>query len=67
MKKVALVLPEQGLPVPAVLGGAIETLVELLADINEKEKKLDLTIYSRYNADAEKKSKNYKHSKFVYK
>ena len=66
MKKVALVLPEQGLPVPAVLGGAIETLVELLADINEKEKKLDLTIYSRYNADAEKKSKNYKHSKFVY-
>lgn len=66
MKKVALVLPEQGLPVPAVLGGAIETLVELLADINEKEKKLDLTIYSRYNADAEKKSKSYKHSKFVY-
>lgn len=66
MKKVALVLPEQGLPVPAVLGGAIETLVELLADINEKEKKLNLTIYSRYNADSEKKSKSYKHSKFVY-
>ncbi len=66
MKKVALVLSDQGLPVPAVLGGAIETLVELLADVNEKEKKLDLTIYSRYNANAEKKSKKYKHSKFIY-
>ena len=48
------------------MGGAIEALVELLADVNETEKKLDLTIYSRYNGDAEKKSKKYKNSRFVY-
>lgn len=49
--KVCLILPD-AFPVPAVCGGAIETLVTSLIKYNNKNKKLDLTICSRYHSEA---------------
>lgn len=53
-------------PVPAVKGGAVEGLVELLIQMNEKYKFLDLTIISLYDKDAEMKSHRYKNARFVF-
>lgn len=64
-KKIALVLPETGMPVPAVLGGAIETLVELIVS-QHKSKKVEFTVFSVYNAEAVKKSKQYENIHFVF-
>ena len=56
MKKICLIIP-RGLPVPALKGGAIETLMNMLADENEKWKKINLTIVSTYDKEAKKSSK----------
>ena len=65
MKKICLIIP-RGLPVPALKGGAIETLMNMLADENEKWKKINLTIVSTYDKEAKKSSKNYKNTNFIY-
>lgn len=65
MLKVCLILPK-GLPVPNVKGGAIETLVTDLILKNEKEKKLDMTVFSIYNDQALNESKKYKYTKCCY-
>jgi spore coat protein SA len=54
------------LPVPAVKGGAVETLIEILAEENEISKKVILIIFSIYNYDAEKITKKFKYSKFYF-
>lgn len=53
-------------PVPAVLGGAVEALDENLIRQNEIEKKLNVTVYSCYNADAVEKAKEYQNTKFEF-
>ena len=53
-------------PVPAVKGGAVEQLIEILARENEKYQEIELTVVSSYNEDVEKKSKEYSRTKFVY-
>ena len=40
--KIAFIISDEGLPVPAVFGGAIETLVTLLIEENEKAQSLSL-------------------------
>lgn len=65
MKKVCLVLPNC-LPVPAVKGGAIESLVENLIKENEKGKKIDITCVSLYDKEALEKSNKYKYTKFIF-
>lgn len=47
LKKV-LIIVDSGLPIPAVRGGAVETLVDYIVDENEKEKKVNIDIYSSY-------------------
>ena len=64
-KKIALVLPETGMPVPAVLGGAIETLVELIIS-QHKSKKIEFSVFSVYNAESAKKAKQYENINFVF-
>ena len=64
-KKIALV-SVYGLPVPAVHGGAIETIETLFADENEKYGSLDMTIYCLGSTEAVKKSAHYKRTRFVY-
>ena len=64
-KKIALVLPETGMPVPAVLGGAIETLVELIIS-QHNSKKIEFTVFSVYNAKSIEKAKQYKNTHFEF-
>lgn len=54
------------MPVPAVKGGAVATLVESLIIQNEKHNNLDMTVVSVYNSEAVEKSKKYKNSKFIF-
>ena len=51
--KVAFVLVDN-LPFPAVKGGAIESLLTLFANQNEKEKKIDMYVYSIADDEAKK-------------
>ena len=63
--KIAIIC-SQGFPVPAVKGGAIETLVEIICKENEIYRELDIEVYSIYDDDAIESSKSYKDSKFIY-
>lgn len=65
MKKVCLIVPNK-LTVPDVLGGAIETLVTLIINANEKYNDLELTVVAPYNEHAYILSKKYKYTKFIY-
>lgn len=63
--KVLIVTP-CGLPVPAVKGGAVLTLVESLIIQNEKKHKMELTVVGIHDGDAVVKSKCYKNTKFLF-
>lgn len=65
-RKKILVVISGGLPIPSVKGGAVETLIDMFLDENEKLNKYDFEVYSRYDADAEVKGKEYKYCKFNY-
>ena len=54
------------MPIPAVNGGAVETLVEDLIVQNEVYKKYDFELIGTYDEKAFKKSKKYKNTNFVY-
>lgn len=54
------------LPNPAIRGGAVETLTDILIDYNEKYNKDNITLYSIYDDDAEKISTKYKYTKIKY-
>lgn len=65
MKRIAII--DNGvLPIPSVLGGAVETLVQLLVDTNEKEKQMLFEIFSIDNADARQKAKEYRYTHFHF-
>lgn len=57
MKRIAI-MNNGTLPIPSVLGGAVETLVQLLVDTNEKEKQMQLEILSIDNVNAREKAKS---------
>jgi len=61
-----LVMPVPGLPVPAVKGGAVETGIQQIIDENEKYKLMNIIIISVYDEQAEKLSRKYKHTKFIF-
>ena len=63
--KIAIIC-SSGLPVPAVKGGAIETLVEIICKENEVYKKIDIDVYSIYDEEAIIESKKYEKSNFIY-
>lgn len=65
MKKIAII-SSCSLPIPAIKGGAVETLIENIVKENENLKKVDLYIISIYDKDANLQSKKYKYSKFIY-
>jgi spore coat protein SA len=54
------------LPVPAIKGGAIETLVQILVEENEKKHKVEFIVISLYDKTAELLSRNYKYSRFYF-
>lgn len=57
MKKICLVVGNT-LPVPAVMGGAVEELITMLLDQNEIEQKAEFIIFSRENKKAEREAKS---------
>ena len=65
MKKICLV-SDGTMPIPPVKGGAVETLIQFLVEQNEIEQKVFFYIISLYNEEAERKSKGYKYSKYIY-
>ncbi|SES79170.1 glycosyltransferase family 4 protein [[Clostridium] polysaccharolyticum] len=54
------------LPVPAVHGGAVETLTQFLIDENEKDHKIDFVVSTIYDKEVKQASKAYKNTSFVY-
>lgn len=65
-KKSVAIITSGYFPIPAVLGGAVEALDENLIRQNEINKKLNITVYSCYNADAVEKAKEYQNTKFEF-
>lgn len=65
MKKICFITPNV-FPVPAVKGGAVETLVEEIISENEKSNKLEITCFSSYDKKAFEESKKYKSTKFIF-
>lgn len=53
-------------PVPATKGGAVATLIELLADGNDKKNLCDLQIMSFYDEKAFESSKKYSNVEFIW-
>ena len=62
--RVCMVIPEY-FPVPAVKGGAVETLAQSILDENEKNNKIDIVCVTKYDKKASKLYNNYKHTKFI--
>lgn len=54
------------LPVPNVLGGAVEALDMMLLRENEKRSSFNFTIYSTWTEGVEDESKNFDHARFEF-
>ena len=54
------------LPVPAVMGGAVETLVQRLVEENEKTPLLELTVLSAREERARRRAEEYRQTRFVW-
>lgn len=54
------------LPVPATKGGAVENLCENFVKQNEIFHEVELTIFSIYDAEAQKEALNYKNTNFIF-
>lgn len=65
MKKIALIVPSE-LPVPSVMGGAVEELITILIEQNEIEQKAEFLVFSVTNKEARERAKKYKHTKIIY-
>ncbi len=65
MKKIVMIVPNC-LPIPAVKGGAVETLVTHIINENEKEKKVVLEIFSIADELTDKDKNKYKYTNIHY-
>lgn len=65
MKRVLIISPCD-LPVPAVQGGAVQTLIDSIINSNEKNPNFQLIILSSYDENAYRKSKQFKYTKFIF-
>ena len=54
------------LPVPSVMGGAVENLVQNFIDENERQGGPRLTVYSTATPDAIEKAQAYTHTDFFF-
>ena len=57
MKKMAIISPGY-LPLPAIKGGAVETLIDLLINSKKVTEKFDIDVYSKYDSKINEESKN---------
>ena len=63
--KILIVSPGR-LPIPAVRGGAVETLIDLLLKYNEIHGQHDIWVAATWDEDAEAKASLYQHTQFFY-
>jgi len=63
--KILIVTP-CGLPIPAVKGGAVLTLVESILENNELRNDFKIDVVASYDKEAKEKSIKYKNSNFFY-
>lgn len=61
-----LLIPPPELPVPAVQGGAVETLLTHLIRENERQGRLELLCASIPNPDSAKQAEQFRHTKMLY-
>lgn len=66
MKKNIAIITSGYMPLPPVKGGAVEALVQMIADENEKKNEVNLTIFSVYDEEAEKQSLNFKNTNYIF-
>ena len=63
--KIAFVMPNT-LPMPAVKGGAVETILQNYIDANEKCGHQELQVFCKYDFHANLASNQYKYTNLVY-
>ena len=61
-----LIVGSSKLPIPAVKGGAVPSLIEELIQQNEIEKKIDLSCISLFDGEAAEGSKKYPNTEFIW-
>lgn len=61
-----LIITSGVLPVPAVMGGAVENLIQMLLDENEIKFKNKITVLSIFDEKAKNKSNQYKYTDFLF-
>ncbi|MFK2465244.1 glycosyltransferase family 4 protein [Bacteroides fragilis] len=66
MKKKIGFLMVDSLPMPPVMGGAVENLVQLLIDNNEDNNKFEFHIYSLYDSKVESVNTGFKNTTYHY-
>lgn len=65
MKNILMISPCD-LPIPAVKGGAVSTLIESLVKENSLQGKVNIELVSIYDETAQRISKKYKNTKFIW-
>lgn len=63
--KICMITPNK-YPVPAIKGGAVEGLVEMFVEQNERLGQVDLTVVSCYDPAAIERSRAFQKTKFIY-
>ena len=61
-----LIVASSKLPVPAVKGGAVPTLIEELIKQNEIQREIELYCCSLYDEEAKKAAEKYGNTKFIW-
>lgn len=61
-----LIITSGWLPVPAVKGGAVESLVDYITKENEVQKKMDIIVISSYDKEAVRAARKYQKTTFRY-
>lgn len=65
-KKSIALITFAGLPMPAVHGGAVETLIDNICSHNETHQKLHIDVYSIFDEEAQKIAESFQHTEYLY-
>jgi spore coat protein SA len=61
-----VIITDGKLPIPAVNGGAVESLIELFLQINEVENAFNIILFTKKNKKSQALSRSYSNSSFIY-
>lgn len=65
-KKSIVLITFAGLPMPAVRGGAVETLIDNICSQNEMHQKFQIDVYSVFDEEAQKIAESFQHTDYLY-